>query len=392
MIRILSIAAIPIILTVFFFAVRSAFPVAWEAWLGRVSRYSIWIYLVMMILFVALVSNGGFRTTNEIFRRITGIAAFTSTSILMVFASLAASALIWWPLAKLAKIKSNAGIGTILTKTSALVAMIAVALVPLGFFLGFGRPIVRRIRLEASQHRHLSGLTILHLSDVHMGPFIGEAQIEHIASLVKNDEIDLIALTGDIADDLDKYPQFFSALSKIKSRHGIKACIGNHEIYRGRALSIQAQEKGGAEMLIDRHTTIDVNGAPLHIVGIDDPAGLGRSTQAFYKKHFTTSFQSIPDDEATLVLCHRPDGFNACIEHGGTVMLSGHTHGGQVALFNRSVFEPIARQSGHKLLGPYTAPAQKRQATSQLYVTAGTGHWMPFRLGCPAEAVLYTFT
>ena len=62
--------------------------------------------------------------------------------------------------------------------------------------------------------------------------------------------------------------------------------------------------------------------------------------------------------------------------------LSGHTHGGQVAVAGRSVFEPLLPRS--YLLGHYQA------GESHLYTSAGLGHWLPFRLGCPCEGALIT--
>ena len=85
-----------------------------------------------------------------------------------------------------------------------------------------------------------------------------------------------------------------------------------------------------------------------------------------------------PADGFTILMSHRPEGLNAAAALGIPLTLAGHTHGGQFGWFGRSIFEPWLP---HRYLwGKY----QKDQ--SQLYTSAGVGHWFPFRLGCPPEA------
>ncbi|HEY4219698.1 MAG TPA: metallophosphoesterase, partial [Myxococcota bacterium] len=90
-----------------------------------------------------------------------------------------------------------------------------------------------------------------------------------------------------------------------------------------------------------------------------------------------------PDDVACkILLAHRPEALDASSQHGYAVQLSGHTHGGQMALFGRSLVEGLVPMK--YLLGHY-----EKDGTS-LFTTAGLGHWFPFRLNCPTEAALVT--
>jgi predicted MPP superfamily phosphohydrolase len=85
-------------------------------------------------------------------------------------------------------------------------------------------------------------------------------------------------------------------------------------------------------------------------------------------------------DETVLCLSHHPDFFPLAVEHGARVTLSGHTHGGQVAIFR----QPVFRFAFDYMLGRY-----KRDG-AHLYVSGGTGHWMPFRVGVNTEVAVLT--
>jgi predicted MPP superfamily phosphohydrolase len=78
-----------------------------------------------------------------------------------------------------------------------------------------------------------------------------------------------------------------------------------------------------------------------------------------------------------LLLTHRPDAFDAAADCGFDLVLAGHTHGGQIGFGGRSLLD----YPGY----PYPW-GHYRKRTSQLNTSAGAGHWVPFRLGCPAEA------
>ena len=81
-----------------------------------------------------------------------------------------------------------------------------------------------------------------------------------------------------------------------------------------------------------------------------------------------------------MLLSHRPEAFDAAADAGVALTLAGHTHGGQVAVGGRALVERagVSRY-------PYGRYAR---GASQLYTSAGFGHWFPWRAGCPAEAPL----
>jgi predicted MPP superfamily phosphohydrolase len=81
-----------------------------------------------------------------------------------------------------------------------------------------------------------------------------------------------------------------------------------------------------------------------------------------------------------LCLSHHPEFFPIAVEKGAHLTLSGHTHGGQVAFFGIPAFAFAFKH----MLGRYF------EKSRHLYVSGGTGHWLPFRLGVPAEVTIVT--
>lgn len=259
---------------------------------------------------------------------------------------------------------------------------------PVGTVAASARPKITDVEVRsASVPAALDGLRILQLSDVHLGPFIDAAQVRAVVEDVQARGADaaphLVVLTGDIVDDFELLPDAMKALRELVPPLGMYACIGNHEVYRGRDRAIALFEEGGARFLCDSGVLLEHNGARMWLGGADDPARLGGEHRPFLEQTVARCLEACPSDvTCRVVLSHRPEGFDAAARLGATLTLSGHTHGGQVALLGRSVFEGIVAMD--YLLGIY------RRGESTLYTTAGLGHWFPFRLNCPAEAALVT--
>lgn len=228
----------------------------------------------------------------------------------------------------------------------------------------------------------LEGLRILQYSDVHLGQFIDLREIERLARLGEVAKPDLVVLTGDIADDLDLLPDAIGLFAGIKPRLGAFASIGNHEYFRGLHKARRAYERGPVPLLMESGTVIPVGDARLHLAGADDPRFLGLQSRGFFESTVDKALDGGPSDAFHVLLSHRPEGFDAAKARGVELTLSGHTHGAQVGFAERSVFEPI--MPDRYLWGPY------QQGGARLYTSSGTGHWMPFRIGCPRELVVIT--
>jgi len=143
---------------------------------------------------------------------------------------------------------------------------------------------------------------------------------------------DLVCITGDIVDgpgaDL---PRFFPVLAGLQATHGVFAILGNHDHYAGaERVAAALRQLTPFTVLRDARIPIAVGGECLHIVGLDDRGrDWGRGVQAV--QYLDAVLPTIPEDEPVLLLCHRPDVFRQAAAAGVGLMLSGHTHGGQIA-------------------------------------------------------------
>ena len=227
----------------------------------------------------------------------------------------------------------------------------------------------------------LIGLRILHLSDLHLGVSKRTAHLEALLERVAELAPDLIVVTGDLADDLGELERALAVLARKSPRLGVLTCLGNHEylhdIHRTRSI----YERSAVPLLVDRGVTLVVGRAKLHVAGADDPFELsGEALTRFLERSVARGGEGAPEGAFRLLLSHRPEGFIPAARQGVHLTLAGHTHGGQLGLLGRSVFEALAPEAF--LWGAYA------RGRSRLYTSSGFGHWFPFRLGCPTEAPL----
>lgn len=226
----------------------------------------------------------------------------------------------------------------------------------------------------------LDGFRIVQISDVHVGLFITMHNLESMMEQASGLNADLLLVTGDFSDDAATYLDALRLAGQVPSRYGALAAIGNHEYFRGIEQIVRAYDRGPIPLLRSKGASVKVGDAELYIAGADDPRMLGALSQDFFKKTIDDSLDGGPSDAFTILMSHRPEGFIHATERGIPLTLSGHTHGGQIALGGRSFLEWFGREY---MWGHY------RRKDSQLYTTSGAGHWFPFRLGCPAEIPVY---
>lgn len=229
----------------------------------------------------------------------------------------------------------------------------------------------------------LEGLRILHLSDVHLGYFVNLDDLERTMIGAEAQRPDVVLMTGDFSDDLSLLPDALRMVGALKSRYGTYASIGNHEYYRGIEEVLRAFDAGRIPMMIDTATPLSIGASTLYLAGADDPARTGRfNDPVFLRASVERAISSMPSDAFTLLMSHRPEGFDVASEHGVDLTIAGHYHGGiQLGLGGRAIIQGFAPDKYY--WGHY------RKGESQLYTSGGVGHWFPFRLNCPPEAPVY---
>lgn len=239
-------------------------------------------------------------------------------------------------------------------------------------------PVLRHVTL-ALEHLPAAwdGLTVAQVSDVHAGWRMNVARMRSLRALVDTVRADLVVLTGDQVDrrpvDADLFARGMRGLSAPLGVYGI---LGNHDHYIDPERSEWALTAAGIEPLVNRGVVLQRDGIRLALVGVDDLlAGTGRRPDFTVLRQFPGCFR--------VCLSHQPQTWEAAADHGAHLTLSGHTHGGQIALPTRTV--NVARFHSRYVAGPY------RRDDAMLYVSRGVGVGaVPLRLGCPAEVDVLT--
>lgn len=226
--------------------------------------------------------------------------------------------------------------------------------------------------------RRLDGYTIVQLSDIHIGTFVGEPELRAAEDLVRRARPDLLILTGDLVDHDPRYAdtlgRFVRRLSGL-ARDGIVAIPGNHDYYTGMDAVRAAVTGAGGTMLINEGRVIGDAAAGFALLGVDDLFG-PRSDARSPGPDLDRAVAAVPADLPRVLLCHNPQFFPQAVGKVA-LQLSGHTHGGQIHFGL-----PTARVVlGH----PFIAGAYRLGETG-LYVNRGFGTaGPPARIGAPPE-------
>lgn len=206
--------------------------------------------------------------------------------------------------------------------------------------------------------RH-DGLRIAHLSDIHVGRMTPAAHVRAAIDLANAAAPDLVALTGDYVcwrrHEIDAARE---QLAGLRARR-VLAVLGNHDYFTSGPRMRAALTACGYEVLRNQATATDVAGAPLWLVGVDDPVTRHHD--------FDAAFAGVPPTAPRVVLCHSPDVAGELPAYRADLTLAGHTHGGQ--MFVPGVTDKLLARVGlHHRRGFYQLGPQ-----SQLYVTPGVG-------------------
>jgi uncharacterized protein len=216
-------------------------------------------------------------------------------------------------------------------------------------------------RLRITRHRYPwlgpKKLRVLHVTDIHIGATTPRKFLHHTIEVAHSLEPDVVVLTGDYVNHSTKHVERLRRYVEALPRP-VFATLGNHDHYSGARTVTRALEEGGAEVLSNAKSGIDGIGFVLDIVGVDD----GATRHADVDR----AFAGIQRPEECLVLNHFPATARQIAKRGGRLIVSGHTHGGQVAI--PLVTEAVSRLFNGYFHGWYSIEE------SDLYVSAGIGH------------------
>lgn len=242
----------------------------------------------------------------------------------------------------------------------------------------------RRIRPLVSRHEvpipglpsSLDGLTIGHLSDVHVQRLLAPRHLDRAVDLLNELQPDLTFLTGDyVCFHQGAIPRLSASLSRLEVAQPPVAVLGNHDHWCDGPAIRRELESVGITVLQNEHTEVEARGESLVVVGVDD-ASTGRDD---VEKAFTAVGESrLP----IVALTHDPRAAAKMAAWAPSLILAGHTHGGQINL--GSVTRRVAARMGqHHLQGFFQVGEHTR-----LFVNRGLGHSMPLRVNAPREVAV----
>jgi predicted MPP superfamily phosphohydrolase len=231
----------------------------------------------------------------------------------------------------------------------------------------------------ANLHPDLEGLRLVQISDIHLSPFLSEAEFARVVDAANELKAHAVLVTGDLismrGDPLDAC---LRQIARLRSDAGVYGCMGNHEEYAEvRDYTASQGERLGIPFLRSQAKTLRFGGAALNLAGVD-------YQHMKWRGHYLDNAeQLIVPGALNILMSHNPDVFPTAASQGWDLTLAGHTHGGQVNIEILNQDLNVARFYTPYVYGLY------QTGRSSIYVTRGIGTiGMPARLGAPPEITL----
>lgn len=228
------------------------------------------------------------------------------------------------------------------------------------------------ISLETEKLSKNTTLKVVQFSDTHLGEYYQSSDLEGLVAKINELSPDLIIFSGDLIDNNKTFEDeegVTKALSKLKSKYGSYAVIGNHDHGgNGTKRYMRIMKNSGMKLLVNSFDTITLeDGSKVSVIGIDDIV-LGKPQMA-------QTLEKVPEGSYKLFISHAPDVAEQIAAYAVDLQLSGHTHGGQVRIpFMGAPFTPPYGEKYVK--GLY----EVGEAKLPLYVNTGIGvSTLPFR-------------
>ena len=205
----------------------------------------------------------------------------------------------------------------------------------------------------------LDGITVLHLSDFHIGR--SNRRLVRLLERARHIRADIVVITGDFVDGPDGVAQIESVLRPLTQRHTVLGVPGNHDHRvhelqkpdrlrrrRGRTVDssrvvVEALRAVGVTMLVNSSSAVRFERGSITFAGIDD--------SFTYADDWEAALRDVADRDSVILLAHSPDAHAQAAAEGIPLVLSGHTHGGQVRIGpwftpTTGTRKPLERPSG----------------------------------------------
>ncbi len=247
----------------------------------------------------------------------------------------------------------------------------AISYLGLGLYQGSRDPRVNDVvvRIEGFP---VNGFTIAQLTDVHIGRTIKRDFLQRVVDRTNAMRPDIVVITGDLYDDPPE--EIGYDLEPLKDLNAPTYFVsGNHEYFHGIESVLNSIRSYGVIPLTNSAVRIGDAGKYFNLVGLNDIAGLRFD---LLPPDADMAYQGVDQSRPTIVLSHQPRSISLVADKHCDLMLSGHTHGGQIFPFGLLVM----------MAQPYISGLHEFQIGKQIFVSRGTGYWgPPLRVLAPSE-------
>lgn len=254
--------------------------------------------------------------------------------------------------------------------------VIGIGLSVIALVQGLRAPVVQSYNVSIAElPEKLDGTVLIALSDLHLGSALGEQWLTARIEQVQAERPDIVVLLGDVFEGHGTPgKELLAALHRLSAPQGVWGVLGNHESHTANSDNDALFKEAGVQLLHNAWVELRPG---LVLAGLDDLAASRDTHQT--QNSLTTALAGRPSG-ATILLSHAPVASDLAAEKGINLMLSGHTHGGQIWPFDYLVRQRFPLFEGQYQVG-----------LMALIVSRGTGTWGPrMRLWCPSEIVRVT--
>lgn len=225
-------------------------------------------------------------------------------------------------------------------------------------------------------HPDHEGLTIAHLSDLHMTGRIQQRWFGFLTERVNSLEPDVVAITGDIVEREECWPWLAASIGRLHAKYGVYFILGNHDLFVDSERTRRELVDAGMTCVGGRWIETRWNDGEVMIAGNERPWVADELDQSQLPPR---ADEQLP---LRLVLTHTPDQFGWCCRQVANLVLAGHTHGGQIR------FPLLGAVACPSLHGTRYASGVFRRGKTVMHVSRGISGETPLRWLCPPEIAL----
>ena len=219
------------------------------------------------------------------------------------------------------------------------------------------------------------GFRIAQISDVHHSRLVSQDEVRRVVATANAAKPDLIALTGDYTTAYRQYIEpCAEALGELHAPEGVWAVLGNHDHATDAQLTTRALQRRNINVLNNVNTLLRRGPDALHLAGVDD--------WTWNAQDWRRTLYGLDKKRPAVLLAHQPRSFDLPEAEAFSLILSGHTHGGQIRF-------PVIGEPARLLKDLKYLRGHFQRGTTQLYVSRGTGViGLPLRFGVRPEIAI----